>query len=470
MLPRIEPLVDTIRLYNNFARMGTHQGRLTVDLEVNPSPLIKWEFEVLGDAVVQSGMLTRACPIEGYRVKIDHPAATSDFHDFEAPLERLAGVSREFIFGSLDNEIHSVCFYIANARFQSRNVVGQKRIEKILRIEKEEIDDGDEGRVIDAELMNGWYVRIETRRKALDWLKERKSNVGTRTTTLGVLQSRMPPDMKFTDYPMLPLRTAVGYVETLCILLSFVNGGCLGPIYIEGVRYPIGPQKLACPDAVAFAYKTTPVELLGQSWLAMDSDLEAYINCFPTLFRMMSSEAWKEGLGVVLAWYFQAIQPEHSHSPRKQWPIVANALGTALERLTYTILVLEEDDPSQRTKLETLFSRGGTYKKFWTLNGVTRTAKRLETMLERIGLTRNRGCWDTKEVSSFLEVRNQATHPKKGSMEDARIPGCLALATQWVEEILLWRLGYRDKYWSRTDDGWQSTLPRYDLSTRNPNW
>ena len=34
MLPKVAPLIDKIRLYSDFARMGKHNGHLSVDLEV----------------------------------------------------------------------------------------------------------------------------------------------------------------------------------------------------------------------------------------------------------------------------------------------------------------------------------------------------------------------------------------------------------------------------------------------------
>jgi len=470
MLPKVAPLIDAVRLYNNFARMGKHAGHLSVDLEVYPTPQIKWHFEVLGDEVIRSGNLSDSFPLEGYQFKIEHPVVTSSHHDSITPLESLNGMTTQANFGDPDNDCHTVIFYLPNALFQARNHFGQKRIRKTLRLGKRKIEEKeDEGRVIDSELVYGWSVSIETRREALDWCDDFKSNVGTRITTRGALYARMSPKANLAAYPTISLRTAIDYIETLCVLLSYVNGGYIGPLYVEGKSYKTEPQSYVRSDAVAFAYKTTPIELLGRSWLAMDSDLEAYISCFSTLHRMLTGSVWIEALPVTLAWYFQAIQPDGPHSSSKEWPIVANALGTALERLSYTILVLEEDDPSEKEKFETLFSQGNDYKRYWRLDDVSRTAKRLHILLERIGFT-NAHCLDIKEVRNFLKVRNEATHPKTAHVNQATIPYYLSMATQWVEEILLWRLGYNGKYWSRFRDGWQSTAPRYDLRTRHSTW
>ncbi len=145
---------------------------------------------------------------------------------------------------------------------------------------------------------------------------------------------------------------------------------------------------------------------------------------------MQQTPAWAEAFDVILAWYFQAIQPENGQIG-KLWPIVANAVGTALERLSYTILVLEENDPVMKDKMETLFSgQQKLMRKHWNLDNISPTGKRLQLLLERIGLTQNRGFWDTNEVKSFLEVRNEATHPKEGTVERRKFPYLLSRATQ----------------------------------------
>lgn len=41
---------------------------------------------------------------------------------------------------------------------------------------------------------------------------------------------------------------------------------------------------------------------------------------------------------------------------------------------------------------------------------------------------------------------------------------------QWIDEVLLWRLGYNDKYLDRTQQPGNSTTPRYDLSLRDSSW
>jgi len=479
MFPEIKVLQDEIQLYNNIAEMGDHVGRLYATLEIYPSPRIYWEFEVIGNEVNQKGKLPRttpANPLIGYNFYIDQPYIARDCSDYVTPLELVSGIAGQARYGEINNAIHKAVFYIPNARFQSRNLFGQQKIEKYLKTKKGDFNAGVEGRLIDTPLDDTWHVRLETYQNALDWLDENKSNIGTKITTIGVLYTPMADDVKFVDYPTISLKEAQNYVDILCILLSYVNGGYIGPIYIESRSHVSEPSEIAHQSAIALAHRITPLELLGRSWLAFDSDLESYLSCFSTLKRMQNDSPWRETFGIILAWYFQAIQPENRQLSGKQWPIVANALGTALERLSYTILVLEEEDSTTREKNEALFTTGDNklFKKYWKdvlkKDKISRTGKRLQLLLERIGITLERGFWDVNEVKDFLEVRNEATHPKKGNVKEENIFYLLDRATQWVDETLLWRLGYSSTYWARTVDGWQSTQPRYDLNNRNPKW
>lgn len=43
-------------------------------------------------------------------------------------------------------------------------------------------------------------------------------------------------------------------------------------------------------------------------------------------------------------------------------------------------------------------------------------------------------------------------------------------AIQWIDEVLLWRLGYSGEYLDRTQKWSTSISPRYDLSLRDSNW
>jgi hypothetical protein len=75
--------------------------------------------------------------------------------------------------------------------------------------------------------------------------------------------------------------------------------------------------------------------------------------------------------------------------------------------------------------------------------------KRLQLLLERIGLTQARGYNDIDDVQSFLDVRNDAVHPRVGSMTLSSAGSTSIRAIQWIDEVLLWRFGYSSEYLDR---------------------
>lgn len=474
MLPDVNLLQDIIPLYNNLARYKEHEGRLSASLQVFPSPQIVWEFEVLGEEVKQKGSLNTGfpmSPLTGYQFEIEKPVPTMDIHDIETPKEGLSGQALQAVLGDRNFKGHTFRFYLPNTRFQEINIFGQQQIDQIHRVGEEELGTEISGRLLESQLDNTWHVSLRTNKDALDWLREQQPNIGSRITAVGILHSAMGKDVKFTDYPTLSLDVAQEYIETLSVLLSFLNGGYTGPLYIEGHYYhSSNSESISEPGALVIIPRITPIDLLGTSWCTYDSDLSAYLACFQTIKRMLSQSPWDESFGLILSWYFQAIQPEIMRGG-KMWQVVANALGTALERLSYTILVLEEENPTQRENVELLFSTNrGKANKVWELKNISPSIKRLQMLLERIGISLDRGFWDVNEVKNFVDVRNEATHPKKGIVDYRHIAHLLQQATQWVYEVILWRLGYNGNYLIKTTLGQHSIPHRYDLGTRNTDW
>ena len=64
---------------------------------------------------------------------------------------------------------------------------------------------------------------------------------------------------------------------------------------------------------------------------------------------------------------------------------------------------------------------------------------RLSCLLERVGLTQDQ---DADAIQSFLDVRNDSVHPRVSSMTIDQHSQLIGKAIQWVDEILLWRIGY----------------------------
>ncbi len=478
MLPKRKDLIlkEQVRLYNNLAQTGSCSGRLSVDLEVFPIPRIIWEFEVLGESQCNfSGKLGADKPIKpllGHCFTIEKPFLTGLANDSIGPRIIFKGDAGQAHFGDRDHLAHSFDFYLPNARFQARNVVGQKQITQRIEEgrEREYKGLGSIGRAVEALLDDKWKLRLEIREKALDWLDTKKRNIGSFITTFGTLSSIKPSTESNITRTSMTLSNGIKKFDTFRYLFSYANGGYLGPLFV--VAYHSNLERTETVAAGAFKYPVTPLEQLSTSWIAIDSDLSAYLQCFSTLHRMISSPPWDEAFDLILAWYFQATNLS------KQWPIIANAIGTALERLSYIVLVLEEQNIINRNKHKLLFdiNSKGKARKEWKLGkkygweDISITGKRLKLLLERIGLTKNRGHNDTEDVKAFLDIRNEATHPKPDAINYQERDRLLHQATQWIDEVILWRLGYNGKYLDRRV-GWVVSIdPRYDLTTRALNW
>jgi len=478
LLPKRKDLIfkEQVRLYNNLAQTGSCSGRLSVDLEVFPIPRIIWELEVLGES--QCNFLEKLVanepikPLLGHWFTIEKPFLTGLANDSIGPRIIFKGNTAQAYFGDRDHLAHTFAFYLPNARFQAINVVGQKQITQRIEEgkEREHKGSGTIGRAIEALLDDKWKLRLEIRKKALDWLGTEKRNIGSFIATFGTLSSVKPSTESNITRASMSLNDGEKKFDTLRYLFSYANGGYSRPLFVVAYHSNIGRTETVAADA--FGYPVTPLEQLSTSWIAIDSDLSAYLQCFSILHRMLSSPPWDEAFSLILAWYFQATNLS------RQWPIIANAIGTALERLSYTILVLEEQDIINRDKHELLFDIKSQEKarKEWKLGKkyggehISVTGKRLKLLLERIGLTKNRGHNDTEDVKAFLEVRNEATHPKPDAINCEEIDRLLHQATQWIDEVILWRLGYNGKYLDRRGRWHVSIDPRYDLTTRALDW
>lgn len=468
-------LKESIRLYSNIARWCGCKGRLSVDLVVYPSPHITWQFEVLGQKAstrlfqqhnlnMKNGITD---PIKGYQFEIPepHPSGFSQMTDGSVLSYR--GYAIKVYSGNPNTIAHSFEFYFPNAKFQEVNISGQQQIRS--RLEEGTdctfVGESNAGRSIELNLDGIWTLRLVITQPALDWMKTENRSVGTLITSAGGLFTTVTKKAK---KPTLTLKEALDRLGNLSLLLSYANDGYIGPFLIKGFRKQSGAPKLV--SSCATSYLTTPIEQLGNSWVTYDSDLISYLKCFNSFTRMMSQSAWKDTFHPILSWYFQV-----TNVP-KEWPIIANGAGAALERLSYVILVLDETDSNKRNKAELLFdiTKQQKAKSAWQIgkkygNNLSVTGKRLQLLLERIGITRSRYL-DIDDVMDFLAVRNEATHPKPSGVSDNKKIQLLRKSIQWVDEVLLWRLGYSGNYLDRSKDYISSISPRYDLSLRDASW
>jgi hypothetical protein len=462
MLFNSNELIDQqegIEIFNNVGRQDTLEGRLTIKLMINPVPQINWEFESatsndhlqdpFSDASIRLTSREETDPC----LVVENSQITNLKNRMGLP-PRNSGNALQVMYGDINAPAHRFEFYIANACFMSKSQLGSltKTItERDGRIRQRCPD----GRAFQA-ILGDWMIDLETSQAALDWLEPKYRNRGSMITTSGFL---CQVQIDFSKSYELPSNIQAKSLLQVCDLLihlgwliSFANAGHLGPLYIKAERYTGNRESIIEPVAVAaLAYTTSPIEALGTSWVTYSSDLKSFIGCFPAFQRMIMNIAWQEKWMLLLEWYFQAT-PSRLSSRSKTWFTISNALGTLLEHLAHLILVVDETDPTKKQANEKLFKNTG------------HSQKRLKRLLARIGVVEEEA-W----VEDFITVRNDATHAIiKNTVTPSRRNEVIRRATQWIDEVLLWRLGYSGDYLDRVND--YSVQSRYDLSKRNPDW
>jgi hypothetical protein len=454
MFPKTKDLLlkKRIRLYNNIAIVPDCQCRLLAELEVT-------NFSIPNHKLI------------GYIDKV--------FRHFNNAIEGTA--ARANYEGGLE-EAHIITFYLPNTRFQftSNSQVCSQRIERETESNRE-IFKGEEARCIKVAVDNNWTIRLKILQDSLDWLNPENRNTGTLITAVGELYPSKLEESQNPPLPTISLDSALERLKILSWLLSYANGGYIQPLYVVGCHLNQDQDFSAqIPHAIALASQTTPLERLGGSWVVEDSDIKAYLACLPVLERMMQQPFWQEAFDFILAQYFQAIQPG-----TVAWQVAASAISAALERISYTILVEEESDTGKRDNNNLLFKDNkneeekSRYKQFWKCNDYSYRSPdgknsyfsqrviRLSVLFERIGLDEAR---DLNLIQAFISIRNNAVHPISSDTTMEERNKLIHKATQWLDEVLLWRLGYCGSYRDRPDNKGYATEQRYKLRLRNSQW
>ncbi len=377
------------------------------------------------------------------------------------PLTAISGSAGQVLYNSDEVEAHDFTFYLPNARFQQATK-NQIKLNNQLKV--------------DVKLDDFWSISLETVTNNLNWLNSQNSNLGYKITTIGKLYQHnftFSDSETFKILKSLKLTDAIKKIHNLSGLLSFANSGWIGPMFIEGKIYtenPKSPVELVC--ATAMNYRTTPLEQLGSSWVNVQTDLAQYLSCLPNLEKMFQKPFWEQTMDEVMTTYLQAAkfgQPGN---------VVAMMVGAGLERLSYAILVEDEINPELKAKHKLLFSIGSKpmAEARWKLGkgagqeNITVNSKRTTLLLEKIGLTKARGHIDVDDVPKFDKIRNDATHAISGTTTSDERSRLMTLGLMWIEEVLLWRLGYDGQYTDRRSELGQGTAPRYDLSLRKSDW
>lgn len=448
---------EEIEIFNNIGFQNNVDGRLTVKLIIDPTPRIDWEFEsATADGWLQDPFSDSPIRLTSHertdpRLVIDRPQITKLRNRFGLP-PRNSGNALQVMYGDINAPAHRFEFYLANACFIYSSRLGtltQNIQEHGGRTRKK----SPAGRAIQASLEE-WMLDLEASQVALDWLNPNHQNRGSMITISGLLCQAQIDFSKSDELPSSIQATSLLQVRDLLSklgwLISFANAGYLGPLYIKAERYTSDQYIVEPVAAAAFAYTTTPIEVIGTSWVTDSSNLQIFFECFPSFQRMLSSNAWKEKWMLLLEWYFQAI-PCRTEGRTKTWFITSNALGALIEHLARLILVNDETNLAKKEAHEKLFKMG-------------KSKERLECLLTRIGVVEEEAL-----IKDFIDIRNDATHSIiKNVLTVNRRNEVIQRATQWVEEVLLWRIGYSSNYLDRSDG--YGIQPRYDISKRNPDW
>lgn len=295
-------------------------------------------------------------PLLGHLFSIENPICTGELSRNIGPSEALRGDAKQAIYGEINTTANSFVFYLPNTRFQVKRA-RQSFIRRSLQdlSKDKEVGFSEEGRYGSASIDKSWEIRLDIRKGALEWLNPKERNIGVLITSVGQLrqvQFNIDDPETYFDLEEITLHDALERIKDLCWLLSYANGGYIGPLYVEGYQTP--QDKFSAPQincAAALPFKTTPLEKIGQSWLTESSDLNIFLSCFTAFEKMLSVPLWRKTFDFALTQYLQAIQPDSVG-----WPVRASALRAALERLSYMLLVEEETDLQKKSDHELLFN------------------------------------------------------------------------------------------------------------------
>lgn len=168
MFPQDKDLIlqETVKLYNNIAKLENCEGRLLAELEIYPTPRIIWEFEILGNA--QCNLPHSSClrseplnPLKGYFFSINKPVCSSYSYTIIGSVRTLRGTAAQALYGTLENEAHLFTFYLPNTRLQQISINQGKLLKSIKDLRTgDEIELEEEGRYIRSSINNIWSLGL----------------------------------------------------------------------------------------------------------------------------------------------------------------------------------------------------------------------------------------------------------------------------------------------------------------------
>ncbi|MEH2457670.1 hypothetical protein [Nostoc sp.] len=434
-----------VELFNNIGHLDYLEGRLSVWLTINPTPRVHWEFEAArGEYNFDSLSFSTPKKLNSWdgsdpRLVVEKPTFT-----FRGGRRRQSrGYAEQVVYGDIKSNAHYFDFYLPNTDFL-REATGSDlaAITKALKCESFKVEIGSD-----------WSVEFSTNQEALDWLKPEVQNRGSMITLKIRLFQTKQPSTKIHELLNISLSDSSKLLSDLCLMLSYINGGYVKPVYAIAKKFvDIGTEQIDIEDvaSLADAPLIVPQEELGQGCIRYFGmkDLLDFVQCFPTFQRMLQTPHWHEKWIVLLEWYFQAIPRVSGRRRNVLLPVVANALGTLLENLARIILI--EEGNFSETQFNKLLLKG-----------------RINEILNRLGIS-----GDNSVVDDFVTIRNNSTHAKSKpiSLTEMQQWEVVQKAVQWVDEVVLWRLGYGGQYRERNLQSIQGIQPRYHLSQRDSSW
>ena len=456
---------EDIELFNNIGCLDALEGRLTVWLTINQTPRVRWEFEAArGDYTYDSLSFDPPKKLASWngsdpRLVVEQPTFT-----FRGGRRRQSiGYAEQVLYGNVSADAHYFDFYLPNADFIRKATGGD--LEAITNALKDES--------FKVEIGNDWSIEIFTNQEALDWLKPENQNRGSMIALKIRLYQTKQASTSIQNLSVKSLIEARKLISDLCLMLSYINGGYINPVYVIAKKFvENGTDQISIEDVAALAEAPLIVaqEEVGEGCIRFFGikDLLDFIKCFPCFQRMLQTPHWREKWFVLLEWYFQAIPRAFGRRRNVSPPVVANALGTLLENLARLVLENDESDSTKQQAKKREFDKMSEGRKAAQSQGYSGAAEyNIDTLLNRIGISSER-----KSVTDFVSIRNKATHASSRTtkLSDIEQGEVIYRAIQWVDEVILWRLGYTGLYRERSLYSDQGIQPRYDISQRDSIW
>jgi hypothetical protein len=459
-----------IELFNNIGYLDNFEGRLTVWLTINPTPRIRWEFEVArGDyRFIEKPIRLVSWEDTSPSLVVSDPKA----HSSVGCRSQMSGYAEKVIYGNIDTPAHYFNFYLPNTDFIRQATGGD--FQDFIKIFNKPLK---------ANLGNGWTVELFTNEHALKWLDPKQVNKGSMITLkIQLFDTDKDSIDKIQNLRDKSILDAEKTFHDLCLMLSYINGGYVQPIYLTANK--LGMNERHQSSSLAISQLISPIEEVGKSFLINYGieDLLNFIKCFSNFQKMLQLPHWQEKWILILEWYFQAIPRISERRRNPLLPVVVNALGTLLENLALIILVDDElNRNKQAIKAEQFAGKNlkktkglGLEEYGFNLEDESNKDKhkslakyRLRLVLKRIGINN-----EEDNINNFVRIRNNATHAKHDdlNLDIMKQHEVVWTATQWVDEIILWRLGYNGQYKQRSLKIDKPINPRYDLSLRDSDW